>query len=63
MLRRTAWFAGTLLAACVVAPSARAAEFYANGTFMQSLGRDSSSGLIEANTVRVLGSDGDSSLG
>jgi opacity protein-like surface antigen len=63
MLRRIAWFAGTLLVACVVAPSARAAEFYVNGTFMQSLGRDSSSGLIEANTLRVLGSDGDSSLG
>jgi len=62
MLRRTARFACTLLAACLLAPSLHAAEFYANGTFMQSLGRDSSSGQIEVLPVTVLGSDGDSSL-
>jgi len=62
MLRRSAWFAGSLLAACVLAPSVRAAEFYANGTFMQSLGRDNSSGDIEGDFKTVLGSDGDSSL-
>jgi len=62
MLRRLAWFAGSLLAACVLAPSLHAAEFYANGTFMQSLGRDNSSGEIEVLPLTVLGSDGDSSL-
>jgi opacity protein-like surface antigen len=61
MLRRSAWFAVSLLAAAL-APSARAAEFYANGTFMQSLGRDNSSGEIEVLPLTVLGSDGDSSL-
>ncbi|HEY8119829.1 MAG TPA: hypothetical protein VII78_00810 [Myxococcota bacterium] len=65
MLRRFHDFAWALLALASLASSAHAAEFYANGTFMQSLGRDNSSGQIELPgfTVDVLGSDGDSSLG
>ena len=63
MLRRIQTFAVALLALGGLAASARAAEFYANGTFMQSLGRDNSSGTIEVLPVTVLGSDGDSSLG
>jgi opacity protein-like surface antigen len=63
MLRRSAWFAVSLLAACAWAPATRAAEFYANGTFMQSLGRDNSSGEIDLiDGFEVVGSDGDSSL-
>jgi opacity protein-like surface antigen len=63
MLRRIRDFAGVLLALACLAPSAHAAELYLNGTFMQSLGRDNSSGEIQDNVARVLGSDGDSSLG
>ena len=63
MLRRIGLFAGALLALVFSTQPAQAAEFYANGTFMQSLGRDSSSGQIEVLPVTVLGSDGDSSLG
>ncbi|MBM4385169.1 MAG: hypothetical protein FJ091_17595 [Deltaproteobacteria bacterium] len=63
MRRRLATFAGALLAAASLAPAAHAAEFYAGGTFLQSLGRDNSTGEIIANQRRVVGSDGDSSLG
>jgi opacity protein-like surface antigen len=63
MLRRFHQFAGVLLALACSAHSAQAAELYLNATFMQSLGRDNSSGEIEVLPVTVLGSDGDSSLG
>jgi opacity protein-like surface antigen len=63
MLRRLATIAGALLATAGLAPSAHAAEFYASGVFMQSLGRDNSSGEVITNQRRVVGSDGDSSLG
>jgi opacity protein-like surface antigen len=63
MSRRIRTLAGAMLALGAFAPAAQAAEFYANGTFMQSLGRDNSSGTIEVLPVTVLGSDGDSSLG
>jgi opacity protein-like surface antigen len=63
MSRRIRTLAAALLALGTLASTAHAAEFYANATFMQSLGRDNSSGAIELNSVRVLGSDGDSSLG
>jgi opacity protein-like surface antigen len=63
MLRRIRCFAVALLALALLAPSAQAAELYLNGTFMQSLGRDNSSGVIQDNVARVLGSDGDSSVG
>jgi len=63
MLRRFHHFAAALLVLACSATSARAAELYLNGTFMQSLGRDNSSGKIEVLPVTVLGSDGDSSLG
>jgi opacity protein-like surface antigen len=63
MLRRTRLLGGALLMAATFTPAAQAAEFYASGTFMQSLGRDNSSGAIEVLPVTVLGSDGDSSLG
>jgi opacity protein-like surface antigen len=62
MLRRIRSFAAALLALGCLAPSARAAELYLNGTIMQSLGRDNSSGEIEVLPVTVLGSDGDSSF-
>jgi opacity protein-like surface antigen len=63
MLRRFHQFASALLVVACSAPAARAAELYLNGTFMQSLGRDNSSGDIENGFKTVLGSDGDSSLG
>jgi hypothetical protein len=63
MLRRIATFAGALLATASLGSPARAAEFYAGGTFVQSLGRDNSSGQIITNQRSVVGSDGDSSLG
>lgn len=63
MLRRIATFATALLMGVAFATAASAADVYAGGTFMQSLGRDNSSGLIEANLRDVEGSDGDSSLG
>jgi opacity protein-like surface antigen len=63
MLCRVRQLTAALLIAAAFAPATQAAEFYASGTFMQSLGRDNSSGLIENNNVTVLGSDGDSSLG
>ncbi len=63
MLRRMGRVAGVLLIAAASAPAAHAAEFYASATFMQSLGRDNSSGAIEVLPITVLGSDGDSSLG
>lgn len=63
MLRRIRNFAGALLALGGLASAAPAAELYLNGTFMQSLGRDNSSGTIDTNpAITVLGSDGDSSL-
>jgi len=63
MLRRFQQFAGVLLALACNSQSVQAAELYLNATFMQSLGRDNSSGQIEVLPVTVLGSDGDSSLG
>ncbi len=64
MLRRMHHFAGALLMAVALAPATQAAEFYASGEFMQSLGRDNSSGTIATSLpITVLGSDGDSSLG
>jgi opacity protein-like surface antigen len=64
MLRRMHQFAGALLMAVALAPATQAAEFYASGEFMQSLGRDNSSGTIATSLpITVLGSDGDSSLG
>jgi opacity protein-like surface antigen len=62
MLRRIRSFAGALLALACLAHSAGAAELYLNGTFMQSLGRDNSSGTIQVANIDVLGSDGDSSV-
>ncbi len=63
MLRRIRTLSAALLALAALLSPANAAEVYANGTFMQSLGRDDSSGTIEVLPVTVLGSDGDSSLG
>jgi opacity protein-like surface antigen len=63
MLRRIHALGAALLAIAGAAAPVQAAEFYAAGTFMQSLGRDSSSGQIEVLPVTVLGSDGDASLG
>jgi opacity protein-like surface antigen len=63
MLRKLRGFASALLALVGFAHSAHAAELYLNGTFMQSLGRDNSSGTIAVANIDVLGSDGDSSLG
>ena len=64
MHRRLRLLAGALLMAAAFTPEAQAAEFYASGNFMQSLGRDNSSGAIATNPQTiVLGSDGDSSLG
>ena len=62
MLRRIHSLAGALLALVCATPAAEGAEFYANGTFMQSLGRDNSSGTIQVANIEVLGSDGDGSL-
>ena len=63
MRRRLATFASALLVAASLAPAARAAEFYAGGTLVQSLGRDNSTGDVVAGLRRVVGSDGDSSIG
>lgn len=64
MLRRIHALAVALLALAGAAAPAQAAEFYAAGTFMQSLGRDSSDGVIDTPLpITVLGSDGDASLG
>jgi opacity protein-like surface antigen len=62
MLRRIHDFAAAMLAVVCFAPAMQAAELYANATFMQSLGRDNSSGDIANGFKTVLGSDGDSSL-